>query len=268
MAKKQKTIGILGGLGPDASNWLAQEITRITPAIKDQDHLKVIHYNNPRIPDRTESIVKGGHSPVLSIVQSAEILVQAGADFIVMPCNTSHYYLKDIQKYIDIPIINMVEETAKHIVNNYPNIKVVGLLATTGTVESGVYDEIFTKYGIDIITPTKEDQEEFVMSGIYGEKSVKAGYREYPQLLFEHMSKSLVGEGAQVVITGCTEIGLAMDQQKVNYKLIDPAKILAHVAVEKALNEPVKNEITTFVGELFVQPYYFIRRRALEIISI
>ncbi|MFH1972732.1 MAG: amino acid racemase [archaeon] len=265
MVKKQKTIGILGGLGPEASNWLAQEITRITPATKDQDHLRVIHYNNPKIPDRTEAIVKGGQSPVLNLVQSAEVLEQAGADFIIIPCNTSHYYLNDIQKYIDIPIINMIEETAKYIVNNYPNVKVVGLLATAGTVESGVYDEIFTKYNIDIITPTQEDQEEFVTEGIYGEKGVKAGYIEYPQLLFEHMAKSLVDDGAQVVITGCTEIGLAMDQQKVNYKLIDPAKILAHVAVEKAINEQIKSEITTFVGELFVQPYYFFRRKALEI---
>jgi len=267
MAKKQKTVGILGGLGPEASNWLAQEITRITPATKDQDHLRVIHYNNPKIPDRTEAIVKGGTSPVWELVKSAEILEAAGSNFIVIPCNTSHYYLTKVQKYISIPIINMVEETAKHIVNNYPHVKIIGLLATTGTVESGVYDEVFTKYGIEIITPTKEDQEEFVTEGIYGKRGAKAGYKEYPRLLFEHISKSLFDEGAQIIITGCTEIGLVMDQMGVNFKLVDPAKILAHITVEKALNEPSKNEIKALVGDLITQPYYYLRRRALEIME-
>jgi len=266
MAKKQKTVGILGGLGPEASNWLSSEITRITPAEKDQDHLRIIHYNNPKIPDRTEAIVKSGPSPVLELVQSAEILEEAGADFIVIPCNTSHYYLKDIQKYIHIPIINMIDETAKAISFNFPDIKTVGLLATTGTVEAGTYEEIFMKYGIDVIKPTKEQQEEYVTEAIYGKQGVKAGYKEFPRMLFEHASDILIEQGAQAIVSGCTEIGLSMDQRKVNYPIFNSSKILAHVAVSKALNEKPKNAIVEF-GSMLIQPYYFIRRRALELIA-
>jgi len=266
MAKKQKTIGILGGLGPEASNWLAQEITRITPASKDQDHLKFIYYNNPKIPDRTDAIVKSGESPVLSLVQSAEILEEAGADFIVIPCNTSHYYIRDIQKYIHIPIINMIEEVAKAISINFPKVKTVGLLATTGTVTSGIYDDIFSKYNIEVLTPTKEQQEEYITEAIYGKQGVKAGYKEYPRMLFEHASDILIEQGAQAIIAGCTEVGLSMEQKKVDFPIFDSGKILAHIAVNKALNDKPKNTLGAF-GSILVQPYYFIRRRALELIA-
>ena len=107
------TIGILGGMGPEATNLLCQEIVNLTPAQKDQEHIPFIVINNPQIPDRTQALLYNGESPIPSMLKSAKTIESAGADFIILPCNTAHNFIPNIQSKINIPFINMIEETAK-----------------------------------------------------------------------------------------------------------------------------------------------------------
>jgi aspartate racemase len=233
----RKTIGILGGMGPEATGKLFQEIVSATPASKDQEHIPIVVYNNPGIPDRTNAILYGGENPVPEIVKAGKRLEFSGADFIVIPCNTSHYFFNEIQEHLDIPVLNMIEETASFIKRNYPDSMKVGLLATTGTVKSGIYLNVLAKKGIDVITPKDLVQEKYVMEAIYGKKGIKAGYKLKPKDLLKMAAQSLIDMGADIIIAGCTEIPLVLKQNSVGFIVIDPSKILAEAAVEKALAE-------------------------------
>lgn len=226
-----KTIGILGGLGPEATIKLNQMIFECTLASKDQEHVPTITYNNTQIPDRTAHIVYGGESPLPELIKTAKSLEQIGASFILIPCNTAHYYYDLLQAELRIPILNMISETAKFIKNNYGDVKKVGLLATTGTVLSGIYFKEFEKQGIDIITPSFDDQENKVMSAIYGVEGIKAGFKETPASLLKEVSKKLISEGAELIIAGCTEISLALKQEEVSFVIIFPMRLLAEKAV-------------------------------------
>ncbi len=258
--KKERVIGILGGLGPDATTKLCSEITALTPATKDQDHIKVITFSNPKIPDRTNYILGKGKSPVREMVRTARTLQHAGADFLVIPCNTAHYFYDYVQRSVDVPIINMIEETAKFIHRKYPHVEKVGLLATTGTVATGLYERALARYGIEVFKPTTEEQEGLVMEAIYGEKGIKAGTFEYPKLLLENAAFNLLDRGAQLIISGCTEIGIVFNKPK--FLVVDPSNILAKVAVEKATMKRSKAE--DFLFEVIVEPYMFIKKTATE----
>ncbi len=260
MKKRERVIGILGGLGPEATNKLCAEITALTPAKKDQEHLRVITFNNPKVPDRTKAILGQSKSPVRELQRTARALQHAGADFILIPCNTSHYYLRSVQRSVDIPIINMVEETVKNVVKNHPEVKSVGILATTGTMYTGLYEKALEKYGLIAVKPTDEEQEGLVMEAIYGEKGLKAGFHDYPYLLLESAAQKLLEKGAQVVIAGCTEIGIVLN--KPPFIIIDSSRVLAEVAVEKASIRRTGTE--NFLFEVIYEPYLFIKRTAIE----
>ncbi|AGT34197.1 hypothetical protein OCC_13515 [Thermococcus litoralis DSM 5473] len=153
----EKVIGILGGMGPLATVDLFKRIVLKTPAKKDQDHPRIIIYNNPKIPDRTAYILGKGENPLPELIDSAKKLEKWGADFIIMPCNTAHYFADEIQKAIKIPLINMIEETASYV--EALGVKRVGILATTGTIVSGIYQKALKKRGIEALIPSEKDQE-------------------------------------------------------------------------------------------------------------
>ena len=232
-----KNIGILGGLGPEATNEICHQITEYTPATKDQEHLNVITYSNPKIPDRTEAILHGGETPVDEMVKTAKALELAGADFIIIPCNTAHYFVEEVQKEISIPIINMIKETVEFIARNYPDVKRVGVLATSGTVKSEVYGTELAKHSIKTMYPNENEQERLVMAAIYGVDGIKAKYHSYPRLMLEKAARNLIEDGAELIICGCTEISLVMNQKKVPYVLINPSEILAKKAITEAFAE-------------------------------
>jgi aspartate racemase len=115
----EKTIGILGGMGPEATAYLFRKIIRHTKADKDQEHLKVIIFNNPKIPDRTDFILeKGTENPLPYLAEAAKELQRSGADFIIIPCNTAHYFYEDICRAVSIPVINMIEAVADEILSD------------------------------------------------------------------------------------------------------------------------------------------------------
>ncbi|MCD6189898.1 MAG: aspartate racemase [Thermococcus sp.] len=225
----EKVIGILGGMGPLATVDLFRRIVLKTPAKKDQDHPRIIIYNNPKIPDRTAYILGKGKNPLPELINSAKKLEEWGADFIIMPCNTAHYFAEEIQKAIKIPLINMIEETASYVASL--GMKRVGILATMGTIVSGIYQKALEKRGIKGVVPSVEDQEK-VMKGIY--EGVKAGDIELGRKLLLEVAKKLEKE-AEGIIAGCTEVSIALKQEDLNVPLVDPMDILAQKAVKMAL---------------------------------
>src|SRR5512146_3048194 len=132
--KAEKIVGVLGGMGPEATIELFAQIVRRTKAARDKDHLRVLIDNNPKVPDRTRAILHGGESCLPELVRSARSLKRAGADFIVIPCVTVHYFHGALQKRTSLPVLHIVEETVKRIRRRHAGVRRVGLLATIGTI--------------------------------------------------------------------------------------------------------------------------------------
>ena len=225
----ERIIGILGGMGPLATAELFRRIVVKTPAKRDQDHPRIIIYNNPKIPDRTAFILGNGEDPRPELIASARKLESWGADFIIMPCNTAHFFAETIQKAIRIPLVSMIEETAK--VVREMGLRKVGLLATDGTIKGLVYHRALLKHGVQIAVPNRKDQRK-VMDAIY--KGVKAGNVELGRKLLLEVTKRLE-KRSEGIIAGCTEVSVALKPDDLNVPLIDPMDVIAEKAVKLAL---------------------------------
>ena len=211
----EKIIGILGGMGPEATIDLFTKIVEGTKVKKDQDHLRILIDNNPKIPDRTLAIQGKGPTPLTELVRSAKILENAGADFIVIPCVTAHYYYDSLQKRIKIPILHIVDETVKYIKKKLKGIRKIGLIATEGTIHTGLFQKAFSDQVIELILPTPEVQRKWVMEAIYGKKGIKAiGPSEHSKRLILKASQSLIKQGAQAIIAGCTEVPTRIERRR------------------------------------------------------
>ncbi len=229
-----RMIGILGGLGPAATLDLYRHIIELTPAARDQDHVRVLIYSNPKIPDRTSAIAGSGESPLPHLIQSAVLLEKSGAGVIAMPCNTSHYFLPRIQASVRIPVIDMVEETCRMLRSQMPHVKMAGLLATAGTLQSGIYKKALGQAGVSTLVPDGGDQEK-IQAAIARVKagSVDGATRD----VFQSAGLRLMRSGAEAVILGCTEIPLAFDPEAVDYPAFNSTLILARAAVDWALGK-------------------------------
>jgi aspartate racemase len=229
-----RIIGILGGMGPEATADFYREIIRLTPAKTDQDHIPVVIYADPRVPERTQAILHRGEDPVPYLIRGAMALEKAGAGILAIPCNTAHYFLSRIGPNVSIPILNMIEETYQSIRARTGDIRRVGLLATIGTIRSGVYSEVFARHDVEVVVPEASDQE-CLLQAIF---QVKAGsYDRARQDVFEGIGSVLVAAGAEVVILGCTEIPLGFDLSRVAYPVVNATRVLAQAAVDWALGK-------------------------------
>jgi len=231
----EKIIGILGGMGPEATIDLFTKIIKGTRVKKDQDHLRILIDNNPKIPDRTKAIKGKGPSPLKQLIRSAKILEDAGADFIVIPCVTAHYYYESLQKRIKIPVLHIIEETMKYIQAKLKGIHKIGLIATTGTLHTSLFQNAFQPTGIELMIPNPEIQKKWVMEAIYGKNGIKTiGPSENSRRLILEASENLIQRGAQAMIAGCTEIPLVLKEGDLSVPVIDPISILASAAIKKA----------------------------------
>ncbi|HJR09515.1 MAG TPA: amino acid racemase [Pyrinomonadaceae bacterium] len=228
------TIGVLGGMGPEATNQLCTLITANTPVSRDQDHIPVITFNNSLIPSRVQAIGGGGESPVPEMIRTAQILARAGADMILMPCNLAHFFIEEIQAGVGVPVLNMIEETVKYTVERYTQCRRVGLLASTPTIECGIYDKAFREHDVRLLVPDARDQEDEVMKAIYGSEGIKCGHKSAPRALLTGAAERLVAAGAEVIIAGCTEVSLVLTPEDSPFVVIDPLEIIARVAVARA----------------------------------
>ncbi len=225
----KKVIGIIGGMGPLATADLFRKIVLNTKAEKDQDHIRVLVDNNTNIPDRTGAILAGGKDPVPELTKSAKALSAMGADLLIMPCNTAHYFHKSVQESVNIPVLHMIEITMEALKKR--GVKKAGLLATDGTVQSGIYQNVFDESGIELIKPDEKGQKT-VMSLIYD--GIKASKWDFDTTDVKKAMESLFDMGAEVLILGCTELPLAKEMYNLDYLSVDPTLELARAAIKAA----------------------------------
>jgi aspartate racemase len=233
---KDKIIGIVGGVGPEASNKFCEFLIKFKKTKTDQENLKFIHFCNPKIPDRTEFILGKGLDPTSELIKTCLNLQNSGADFLVIPCNTAHYFLPEIQESVDIPIVDMTKVLVKNVLEKKPHLRKIGILATTGSLIAGIYERYFKAVGVDVILPSNEDQENLVMKSIYGQKGIKAGKKLIPKKKLIQVAHKLIKSGAEALVLGCTEIPLVLKQKDFEVKLFDPMELTAR-------------EIIKYVGE-------------------
>lgn len=227
----ERIIGILGGMGPEATADLFVEIIRLTPAKRDQDHFPVLIFSNPAIPDRTSAILGSGEDPVPAMVQGALRLQNAGAGIVAVPCNAAHFFFPRMESCLSIPVLNMIEETCSCIRSCHPGLRTVGLLAATGTVRCGVYRHACEKAGLDLIEPDETSQARIHQAITEVKEGIHA---QHTGLSLESVGADLVRRGAGAVILGCTEIPLAWNPDRVDYPFINATRVLAQAAVNWA----------------------------------
>ncbi|MDH3590048.1 MAG: amino acid racemase [Gammaproteobacteria bacterium] len=230
MKSQRLTVGVLGGMGPEATVDFMAEVLAATPANEDQDHLRMLVDQNPQLLSRQLALAGKGGSPGPQLAAMARGLEKGGADFLVMPCNTAHAYQADIVAATTIPLVSIIDET----VAECSGAEQVGLLATVGCFDAGVYQSAFAAAGQTLIMPTAAELEEFtrlvaaIKLGKQGEDIANA---------MATLANALVGRGAQVVVAGCTEIPLVLDASMLAVPLISSTAVLARSTVALALGE-------------------------------
>ncbi len=225
----KKTVGIIGGMGPLATGDLFMEIVANTDAQSDQEHLHIIVDNNTAIPDRTDAILHNGVSPLNEMQKSAQRLINIGATILCMPCNTAHYFYKDLASRLNVPLVNMIEETGNELVRQ--GIKKAALLATEGTVLCGIYADVMKNKGVELIYPDARGQH-VVTDVIY--KGIKANNMAYNPVMFNAVIETLFARGAQTLILGCTELPIAARRYNVTKPCVNPTHILARAVISAA----------------------------------
>lgn len=230
-----KTLGILGGMGPLASCDLLRKVIENTDAHSDGEHLHVILDSNTAIPDRTAAILRGGADPRPEMIASARRLTEAGAEVLVMACNTAHFFYDDVAAAVEVPILHMPRLTAEAV--RAAGLGPVALLATDGTVQSGIYQAAFSG-GEELLLPDEAGQRA-VMELIYD--GVKAGRTDFPTGAIRGALDRLAAAGARALILGCTELPLAFPMYGLPGRTVDPTRILARAAV-RACGAPLTEE--------------------------
>lgn len=224
----RKTIGILGGMGPLATADLFRKITLLTDAACDNDHIRVYIDSNARIPDRTAAILSGGPDPVPEMRAALRSLEACGADCVIMPCNTAHYFLPRLQSQTRLPFISMLEATAKTCAAQYPG-RTAAILATKGTLATGLYENALDAQGVRFVVPD-EAEKDVLMHLIYG--VVKASKPLAPeQDAWQTLLNGLRARGADYFILGCTELPIIADTLPQSGPFVDPTAELARAAI-------------------------------------
>ena len=225
----KKTLGVIGGMGPAATCDLMEKIIGLTAAGRDQDHVPMLVDVNTAIPDRTEAILRGGADPLPEMIKSARRLEAAGADFLVMACNTAHRYYDRLAGTVSVPVLHMPRLTASVLAS--AGVRRVGVLATEGTVKSGVYDAALEEAGVEPLYPGAA-QQAALMRLIYD--GVKARRVPLDSIPVPALLASLREAGAERFVLACTELPIAFRELGLMADCLDPTRVLAFSAVRFA----------------------------------
>ncbi|WP_064602947.1 aspartate/glutamate racemase family protein [Photobacterium sp. J15] len=225
-----RKLGILGGMGPLATVEFMQKIIARTPAHNDQQHIPMLVSNNPQIPDRTAYILGEGQDPFPVLKQGMEQLQNAGAECIVIPCNTAHYWYPRLTRCSKVHMISIIDSVVNEA--RQRQYRKVGVMATSATMMTRMYQTKLAQKQIDAIEPD-ESAQLAVMEGIY---AVKAGEVERGKQLMLPVFRNLLEQGAEAVIFGCTEIPVALAEQAIEQPeaCLDSLDILAQQCIEWA----------------------------------
>ncbi|MCI9656137.1 MAG: amino acid racemase [Lawsonibacter sp.] len=233
----QYRLGVLGGMGPQATNTFYQFVIDRTDAQTDQEHVNALILSDSEMPDRTSAILSGGEARegvYRRLLADARLLEGAGCTCIAVPCNTSHFFLDRVQEEIGIPILHMIRETARLLA--VQGLKRPGILATDGTIQTGLYQKEFSAAGIEAVVPSTQAQE-LVMSLIYDD--VKAGRDGDPQK-FAAIHEDLLAQGCDCGVLACTELSVFADKHHLPPYYTDAMAVLAERAVE-ACHKPLRH---------------------------
>lgn len=233
MINGKLVLGVIGGVGPMATVDFYKKVVELTDASCDQEHIHVLIDGNSQIPDRTASILAGDERPLPFLIDSARRLEAAGADLLVVACNAAHYFFDKLEAACSVPLLNMIELTAREAAAR--GFHCAGLLAVDGTLLSGVYDKAFQSEGLALIHPDENGQR-LVMHLIYDE--IKAGRPGRPEVLGPTLD-DMAKRGAECFILGCTELPLVFSARR-DLVFLDPSSILAREAI-RALGYPCKS---------------------------
>jgi aspartate racemase len=230
-----KILGIIGGMGPEATVDFMDKIIKATPAADDSDHIRMLVDNNPQIPSRVKAILGSGESPAPVMIQMARQLEKWGADFLAIPCNTAHLYYSEVKNAVKIPVLNIINSTRERVLQEMPTIKKIGLLASTAVIITELYHNVFKPDNIEVLTPNKNLQQK-IMTLIFDVKSNKYTAESIQEL--NEIADELIKSGAQAIIIGCTELSvLAKDAESIGVPTFDPSQILAEEVVRIAKNQ-------------------------------
>ncbi|MBN2796870.1 MAG: aspartate/glutamate racemase family protein [Clostridia bacterium] len=225
-----KILGIIGGMGPEATVSFYSRIIKMTEVSKDQDHFRVVIDSNSKIPDRTDAILNNGPSPLPALIETAENVRKMGAVVAGIPCITAHYYMNELRKNTSLKVLSALEVLEDKIQKMYPHIKHIGVLATTGTVKSKLFNQQLNNH--HILYPSDESQKKKVMEAIYGAEGIKnIGINKKSLNLLIAAGNELIEQGAELIIAGCTEIGVILNADHVNCPFLDPMDVLAEYMI-------------------------------------
>lgn len=231
MNQDDLTVGVLGGMGPEATIDFMSLVVALSGGTKDQDHIHLIVDQNPKVPNRQLALRGEGPNPGAVLATMARRLEQAGADFLVMPCNTAHAFIAAIREAVKIPVISIIDVTVEEVGLACPSAHEVGVMATDGMLQSGLLQSALAESGRNAVVPS-DDEVRLLMDLIHG---IKAGDKGSPaRQAMAALAAALENNGAEVVIAACTEIPLLLSKNDLTVPLISTTEVLARRTVSLA----------------------------------
>lgn len=223
-----KTVGVIGGMGPEATVDFLRCVTELTPATCDQDHIPMLVYFNPAVPNRQAAVLSQGQDPGPVLAGMAKLLESAGADFLVMTCNSAHAFASSIEDAVSVPLISIIDVTADACLSR----GTIGIMATDGCIASGLYQRALDERALEYILPAEAEQH-LLSKAI---TLIKAGgATEESRAIVRALVESMGIAGADTVVAGCTEIPLALAGSAVPIPVVDSTRELAKATVSNAL---------------------------------
>jgi aspartate racemase len=227
----QKTAGVMGGMGPDATVDFMAKVIALTDSGKDQDHVHMIVDQDPTVPNRQRAIREGLTDVTDALGAMAKRLEEAGADFLVLVCNTAHVFLDAVHAKTSIPFISIIDESINEIDRIFPDARQVGVMATDGCLDTGIYQDAITASGRTALVPEGAALEH-LMSLI---TAIKAGNQgEDIRQAMQASANALVEQGAEVIIAGCTEIPIVFEGENCSVPFIGSTNVLAQRTLDLA----------------------------------
>lgn len=226
----KKRIGILGGMGPEATALLMMRIIQLTPAQDDSDHVPLFIDNNTQIPSRIKALIENnGADPGPVLQQMAQRLEMNGAQALAMPCNTAHYYSARIQSAVNIPLLNMIELAVERVSSCPHRTATVGLLGSPALKQLGLFDEAFSRQAISVIYPSNQA---LMLKAI---RAIKADSRDQEaRWIFKQACQELTDSGADILLVACTEFSIISEAIPRSLNAIDTVDVLAQAVVDFA----------------------------------
>lgn len=229
----KKKLGIIGGMGSRAGAFLLKKVIDYSPADTDQEFLEIIFHNNSVVPDRTRAIIYNEASPLNEILKSIDLLNKNQVEVIALGCITAYYYYNQICKSTTAFVLNPLYLIAEHIKEEHMSVRRVGVLATTGTINTGLFHKKLNECNVEVVTLDPKDQEEIFMRSVYMKNGFKSANisNDARDLMNESINK-LMEQDVDLIIGGCTEVSIAVDPCSIPIPYIDTLDLLAKKTVE------------------------------------